>query len=296
VRDGGHDGAGFVAVAHPRDTRRLEARDVDRLAPQRRQHAPLAQKVLGPLQYLQHPAPQLGAIALAHRLRAPLPVNRAAVRAIHEALAGHQQSQVELMFLRARLIGFPAANVDDRLLAPQRPAGLREIPTCEQDPAVVRLRNRQRLASRCRSDTMLQNHWTEHDVGIEGIGGDPVPLVANLVNQQVIVSIEVLQPCAARHIQQLIAGHVPAAIRTGLSAHARSKAADDLKAAIGRAIVDNHHFDLGSRLRQRTLDRLANPALGVETRNQYRDHEGLGTASGRRRQNEVTACSGNPSR
>lgn len=67
------------------------------------------------------------------------------------------------MFLAAGLVVLPAANVEDRLLSPERRAGLRQIPAREKNPRIVRFGNRQQLSARFAFRPMLQRHRAEDD-------------------------------------------------------------------------------------------------------------------------------------
>ena len=74
------------------------------------------------------------------------------------------------MLLAARLVWLPATDICERLFAPQRRAGLRQVPPRQQHPGIVRLRNRQKFAVRralkpIDSDSISTGHvacWTRN--------------------------------------------------------------------------------------------------------------------------------------
>jgi hypothetical protein len=125
----------------------------------------------------------------------------------------------------------------------------------------------------------------------------PLPLIPNFVRQQIVVCIEVLHPLTARQRKQPVSGDVAALIGAGFPAHMICKPLDDGEAAIRRPVVDDDDFDVAPRLRERALDRVADPALGVETRNQNGDHcDGTGRRRATPAIAAMSALTGKPAR
>jgi hypothetical protein len=74
-----------------------------------------------------------------------------------------------------------------------------------------------------------------------------------------------LNPFPARQMQQPIPGRVSPLVASCLPAYAIIETLDNLKAAMGGAVIHNHDFHRRMRLSESALNGFANPTLGVET-------------------------------
>src|SRR6266566_4226240 len=177
-----------------------------------RKFIPFTQKIFEALVDLQTLSMHLWHIGPPERGLAPVPINRSVVLAVSETFPGRQQPQIEFVFLTARLIFFPAANIDNCLFAPKDRTRLRQKPAREQNPRITRLRNRKQLALGILLIEMLHRHRTENNVCV-WVRGEKIQLPLNLVRQQIIVSVQILQPLAASKLEQPIASRIAAAVR-----------------------------------------------------------------------------------
>src|SRR5262249_51818955 len=125
-------------------------------------------------------------ISLTNGLVAPLAVHCTICGAIHETFVVDEQPQVELMLLTARLISLPTAHVDYSLCAPKRGGGLWQSPTRQQDPMVVRFRNRQEFASGVKFRPVLPRCRAENHIGLR-VPRQKFHLPRDLIGQQIII-------------------------------------------------------------------------------------------------------------
>ena len=215
---------------------------------------------------------------------APDAVNRAIMRAIGEAFARRQQTQIELVLLATGLIGLPTADVQERRFAPERTAGLREIPPGEEDPGISRFWNDLEVPADAFLRPVFLRHESVLNVRVR-MFAQIGHLRGDLILEQIVVRVEILHPFATREFEESVARDVAPAVRTSLEANSVSESLEDFEAPITRPVVVDDHLDRRIGLRQRALDRLPDPALGVVAGDQDGDEvvhvRGEGAAASR---------------
>src|SRR5262249_26596939 len=97
--------------------------------------------ILYPFFNLESLSVYLCRISLTNCPVAPLSVHSAVAMEISKALLTNQQSEVKLMLLTARLIGFPTPYIADRAPPPKWSTRLRQSPARQEHPKVVRFGN-----------------------------------------------------------------------------------------------------------------------------------------------------------
>src|SRR5262249_25182914 len=142
----------------PNDSGYFESRLIDSAQPFRCELIAFAQMIFQALLNVQSASMHFRDVPLAHCLGTPLAVHGTVCGTIRKALLTNKQSQIKLMLLAAWLVAPPAANLDDCLLEPKRSACLRQSPTRQQNPEIVRLWYRHQFAASMPLRPMFQRH------------------------------------------------------------------------------------------------------------------------------------------